>query len=390
VRLSLQERGAGGGDDDFRSARASAPKAAATPAPSSSGSAAPRTAASPVPRRPPAAPLDAGSKAALARARKLQAESNFDEAKAEFLKAWGGTGVMNLQPLVELGYMELQSGPRSQDEATALLRAGTASGDPIIEAQAWYNLSLAYARSGEHEAERAALARSLTRRDNQTVKAKLKGRSLCVVEVLQEPAVQQTVKVVSGWQGVCERVGRCDGTATTAAEARQQSCVTAAGAEQEDKHGCEGAGPWDSSWGYSWFTFQASWVAPLAHDRFFVAQGRGGGWPARCQATFWPTWSQAAPYTVAFIDESQLEPFPDRAVPLEDPENGACLESPGPDVTAVYAADTAKLLAAVRVPYDFGVTVRVDESAKRLTLSGGGCDGYVPLNGSMRFARNEP
>jgi hypothetical protein len=349
-----------------------------------------RASASPPPPRPPPAPLDADAVAALARARKLQAESKFDEAKAEFLKAWGGTSVMNLQPLVELGYMELDHGPGGLDEAIGLLRAGTASGDPIIEAQAWYNLSLAYARNGEQEGERAALARSLTRRENKTVKAKLKGRSLCVVEVLREPAVQQTVDIVSGWPAVCQKLGRCDGTTSTVAEAKAQTCVTTAGAGHENQHGCEGAGPWESSWDYSWFMFQAAWVAPLAHDRFFVAQGRAGGWPARCQGSFWPTWSQAGPYAVAFLDESQLEAFPDRAVPLEEPERGACLESPGPEVTAVYAANTAKLLAAVRVPQGFGVTVHVDEGAKRLTLSGGGCEGYVPLDGSMRFATSPP
>ena len=97
-----------------------------------------------------------------------------------------------------------------------------------------------------------------------------------------------------------------------------------------------------------------------------------------------------AAYAVALINESQLAPFPDHAATLEDPANGACLESPGPDVTAVYAADTAKLLGAVRVPSDFGVTVKVDEAAKRLVLSGGGCEGYVALNGSMRFTAAKP
>jgi len=363
-----------------------APSSSAPPFSSAAPSARPPT----TPRRPPAAPLDAASQAALARARKLQADGSFGEAKTEFLKAWGGTGVMNLQPLVELGYMELQHGPGDADEATAFLRAGTASGDPVIEAQAWYNLSLAYALTADTEAERAALARSLARRDNKTVKNKLKGRSLCVAEVLQREDVQQSVALVIGWQAVCENVGRCDGSVTNAAEARDQTCVTAAGADHEDKHGCQDPGPWESTWNYSWFSSQASWVAPLSHNRFFVAQGRAGGWPARCQASFWPTWSTAGPYAVAFIDESQLEPFPDRAGPLEDPENGACLESPGPDVTAVYAADTAKLLAAVRVPADFGVTVKVDEARKRLTLSGGDCEGYVPLNGSMRFMAAKP
>ena len=366
------------------------PKVEVTPSAAPSSSAALRAPPPSSPRRPPAAPLDAASQAALGRARKLQADGSFDEAKAEFLKAWGGPGVMNLQPLVELGYMELQRGPGDAEEAAAFLRAGTASGDPVIEAQAWYNLSRVYSLTADTEAERATLARSLVRRANKTVESKLKGRSVCVAEVLQREYVQQSVAVVTGWQAVCENVGRCDGSVTGAAEAREQACVTAAGADHEDKHGCRDPGPWESSWNYSWFTFQASWVAPLSDNRFFVASGRGGGWPARCQTSSWPTWSQAGPYAVALIDESQLEPFPDRAGPFEDPEKGACLESPGPDVTAVYAAHTAKLLAAVRIPRDFGVTVKVDEAAKRLTLSGGGCEGYLALDGSMRFTAAKP
>jgi hypothetical protein len=70
------------------------------------------------------------------------------------------TAPVNLQPLVELGYLELSQLSGNSEEAESLLRTGTTSSDATLEAQAWYNLALLYGRRGEDEAERAALTRS--------------------------------------------------------------------------------------------------------------------------------------------------------------------------------------------------------------------------------------
>ena len=53
--------------------------------------------------------------------------------------------------------------------------------------------------------------------------------------------------------------------------------------------------------------------------------------------------------------------------------------------TATFDLKTAKLLAQVSVAHGHPVEVRLDDAARRLVLSGGGCDGYLPLDGSTRF-----
>jgi len=53
--------------------------------------------------------------------------------------------------------------------------------------------------------------------------------------------------------------------------------------------------------------------------------------------------------------------------------------------TAIFDLKTAKLLAQVSVAQGHPVEVRLDAAAGRLVLSGGGCDGYLPLDGFMRF-----
>jgi hypothetical protein len=348
-------------------------------APSTSASAPPLA----KPQRTPAEPLDDACRAALLRARKLQADGELERARTEFLRAAGEKQVVNLQPLVELAYMELTRGGGSTDEAALLLRAGTSSSDTTLEAQAWYNLSLLHAQKGETEAERAALARSLARRENKTVSSKLAGRSRCVAEVVNQTDVKPVI--VSGWKQVCARLGRCDDTVASDDDARKAACVWTRYGGEDEIHGCAEQGPWESTWNYSWFTNDIGFIAPLSGGRFFVASGRAGGWPARCTGNWWPKFELRGTYLVTEIEQGLLDAMPGRPLPENGNEQGVCLEAPGPTTTALFSTATGKLLGAVSVPPGFDVELRIDDDARRLALSGGGCDGHVPLDGTMRF-----
>jgi hypothetical protein len=114
----------------------------------------------------------------LRRARQLLAEGRIEAASGAFIAASGKDQVINVRPIVERAHMLLTRGegtsvPFTLDELAGELEAGTVNGDAELEAQAWYNLSLLYARRGEAERERAALGRSLLRREQPSVRAKL-------------------------------------------------------------------------------------------------------------------------------------------------------------------------------------------------------------------------
>lgn len=334
--------------------------------------------------RVPPEPLSAECKAALARARKLQVDGDYEQAKAEFVRAAGAGDSPNLQPLVELGYMDLtKSG--AADEAALFLRAGTRAGDPVLEGQAWYNLSLFYAQSTDVEAERAALARSLAVRDNTTVKAKLGARSRCVAEIgPRNGAPLLTPAVVAGWNAVAEHVGR--GSDGSPAEARAAACVECScnASDPDTSHGCPGAGPWDIGYGYQWYTYNKGFIAQLPQNRFFVSFGRVGTFYQTCSSAPEPSWKQQGAYAIATLEDDEVTPFPGRPVPQEGGE-GACLRGPGSTTTAVFALGTAELRGTVTVVAGHPVDVRVDEAAKRIVLSGGGCDGFVALDGKNRL-----
>lgn len=361
-------------------ARSSASASAAPPVPT----AAPLRSA-PVPSaRRVAEPLDTASRAALDRARKLQAEGRLEQAKAEFLRASGDGQVLNLRPLVELGYLQLTTHGESAEEAERLLLAGTASDDPTLEAQAWFNLSKLHERQSEPEAERAALARSLSRRDHQAVRDELGARSRCVAEVGKRRATS-TPTTVAGWQGVCVQLQLCSSRDVSPAEARRTACLESSysAAEPDVSHGCPGAGPWMSTFGYSWFSHHSGFIAPVARERYFVDLARVGAWPATCRGSITPEWKLDGAYAVVTLEDDELAQLPGRPIPQQDAQNGVCISGAGTTTTAVYALESAKLLAAVSVSARHPVQVRFDAAQKRLALSGGGCDGSVPVDGSF-------
>lgn len=337
---------------------------------------------------PPSRTLDAASQASLARARKLQASGQREQAKAEFLRASGAGQALHLQPLVELGYLQLTTAGESEEEAESLLLAGTASDDPTLEAQAWFNLATLFERKGELEAERAALSRSLARRENESARAKLGGRSSCVAE-LGKRLAYSTPTTVAGWPGVCVQLQLCATSDVSSAEARREACLESSysAAEPDQSHGCPGAGPWTTTFAYSWFSHQSGWIAPVPAGRFFVDLTRVGAWPATCRGSVTPEWKLSGAFAIVTLEDDELRQLPGRPIPQADPENGVCISGAGAKTTAVYRAESAELLAAVSTSSNHPVEVRFDAAQPRLVLAGGGCDGYVALDGQHRLSK---
>ena len=328
--------------------------------------------------------------AALARARKLQTAGNIEAASQAFIEASGKGQTINLRPIVEHAHMLLMRDTNDDAVIEWLvqdLEAGTKPGDPELAAQAWYNLALLRARQGKVEAERAALARSLLVRDHASVRAKLGARPACAAEVHSFGGAE----VVTGWVAVCRTLGLCqEKDAVSDADARQRSCLTCSGTANapDESHGCEGEGPWESTFGYSLYAMQQAWIAPAGNDRFFVTNERTGSWQSICRGSGSSRWQSVGKFAVEELTRERLEDVPGRPIPKAHPDDGVCLELPSTTTTAVFDLATARPLGAVTTVNHHGVKVELDAEHSRLVLSGGGCDGYVvPLDGALRLVR---
>ena len=328
--------------------------------------------------------------AALARARKLQSAGNIDAASQAFIEASGKGQTVNLRPIVEHAHMLLTHDTNDDTVTESLaedLEAGAKEGDPELEAQAWYNLALLRARQGRAEAERAALARSLLVRDHASVRAKLGARPACAAEVDSFGGPE----VVTGWVEVCRTLGLCqEKDAVSEADARRRSCLTCSGTADgpDESHGCEGEGPWESTFGYSLYAMQQAWIAPAGNNRFFVANDRTGSWYSICRGSGSSQWQSEGKFAVQKLTRERLKDVPGRPIPQAHPDDGVCLALPSVTTTAVFELATARALGAVTAVDHHGVKVELDAARSRLALSGGGCDGYfVPLDGAPRLVR---
>lgn len=351
----------------------SAPSASAAPAPSA------RVATEATSVAPPAAAP------ALARARKLQSEGNREAAAAAFVEAAGTAEKLDLRAVVEHAWMVFQQDAEDENLEVEFL-AGTGSEDRELAAQSWYNLSRLHAARKRLEAERAALTRSLALRDNSVVRQRLAGRSTCVLEVGTRSLGVQP-QVVSGWEGVCEALSFCfPGEQINSKEARKRACVecSMSAAEPDKSHGCAGDGPWTASFGYLHFSYSTAWIAPLGNERFFVSSTREGSWPAICRGSSSPSWEQVGGLGHVTLTAHEMVVLRGRSVPQGDPENGGCVEAPETVSHGVYELATGKLLAAFQTS-DGSVGSRVDVTGRRVSMQGGGCDGHMPLDGSMRW-----
>jgi len=234
--------------------------------------------------------------------------------------------------------------------------------------------------------ERAALGRSLLRREQASVRAKLGARSACAAEIRATGGPH----VVAGWLGVCREVGRCPAGATvTAAEAHAlvgQTCALAANAP-DGSRGCEGDGPWESTYAHDPGALQRSFIAPIGGDRFFVHSLRIESAPLRCRGTSTVSFSASGKVVTVTTARERLWAAPGRVLPQESVDEGTCLVLPAATTTAVFELATAKALGDVAVVDHHGVTVVLDAERARLALEGGGCDGcFVPIDGSARIS----
>ena len=326
-----------------------------------------------------------GVSPALARARKLQNEGKSEAAAAAFVEAAGTGERLDLRAVVEHAWMVFQQNPEDETLEVEFL-AGTGSEDRELAAQSWYNLSRLHKAKNQLEAERAALARSLALRDNSVVRQKLAGRSTCVVEMSARNLGVQP-QVVSGWKGVCEALSLCSpGDQVSSGEARKRACVecSMSAAEPDTSHGCAGDGPWKSSSAYLHFSYSTAWIAPLQRERFFVSSWREGSWPAICRGSSSPSWDQVGGWGHVTLTAQDMVVLRGRSVPQGDPENGGCVEAPETVSHGVYELATGKLLAAFQTSDD-RVGIRVDVTGRRVSMQGGGCNGHMPLDGSMRW-----
>ncbi len=220
-------------------------------------------------------------RAELSRARKLQTDRKLEEAAEAFVRATGTGQDTYYRAIAELGYFDMTRGKASREEAEFELLVGTESPESEVRGQAWFNLATLYRDHGKPEASRAALARSLSARDNVKVRAQLGTRSACTAELgPREAAVQP--EFVTGWTGVCEYLGLCEGQPSPA-ESRKNSCVSATtAAEPPDSHGCNDGPPWLSTFNYQWYAMDQAFIVPAGTNRFLVTKTRVGGWPAPC------------------------------------------------------------------------------------------------------------
>jgi hypothetical protein len=326
---------------------------------------------------------------ALQRARYLQSKGKGDEVYEAFVKALVVGGKVDLRALAELGFYNLMQGYTEGSLDWTFLAVVGAGGE--LGAQAWYNLSLLYAKRKDSEAERAALARSLRLREHPSVERKLGTRSRCIAEISKRVVPELAPKVVNGWVNVCKSLQRCRENKTYTDEmAKNEICVTqgASVSEPPEVHGCTGEGPWESVLGYMMYTFERAWISVASPGKYFVGWTHEGAWPAVCRGTVVTTWSEDGDYVIADSTTNYSSEFYGYPIPQSDPEKGRCLEPIATSVKSVWNRKTGALLAAVETPEGEAVTITVHADEKRLTLSGSDCEGYVPLDGSMRWVES--
>jgi MYXO-CTERM domain-containing protein len=395
------------GAETAATSAAAAPSTAAAPSASSVADSGASSADAALPHASPesaaAAAAARAREAAVARARHKLSQGQEDQAISEFELAIDQEDPPDPAALGELTFVELKAGKLSAEAAVEQLRVALAAGPTRqVEAQLWFNLGLAYERLGpagapsaQHlEWARAAWVRSAAARSTPAVEKRLAGKSRC--EVVIEPSLGgwSAPKVVKGWVGVCRKLSLCSDAGISEAEARARACVecSMSAAEPDRSHGCETEPPWESSYQYMHFSHTKAFIAPAGAGRFFVTAVGEGAWPAVCRGTSEARWELHGNLVVESVDATPMTDSRTRPTPQADAERGRCWQPLGERLVWVYELSSARALAGIRMWPGVGeamdrvnVDYSISEDGKRLELTGGGCDGFVPLDGSAKW-----
>jgi len=338
------------------------------------------------PATPPTSDHERKYRELLGRARRLQKSGDLEGAEQAFIAATGSGQDIYYRAIAELSFFELQQHSQASANIEEQFLVASASPEPELRGQVWFNLGTLYRDTGQPEAERAALARSLAANPTAAAKSKLGQRSACVAEISSRMPITEAM-LQTGWTGVCRGLGLCTDADVSEDEARKLACLESSGsaAEPDQSHGCTGDPPWRSSYGYQHFRMTTAFIAPAGPGQFFVVVQSVGGWPAVC--------SPYSDYSVKLADGTihMTQEFTDsniargRDTPQADPENGLCWETPETRTHTFYDVKSGKVLASLQTVDDLPVEVTLDAAARKVRLSGGGCDGSVPLDGSNRW-----
>lgn len=349
--------------------------------PSVTASSGPAPAATPPKTTTPLEPSEA-----VAKARKLQADGKIDAAYAAYVAALGTDQDQDLRALGELAFLIASHHLPETNLVEGAYLSAASTDDALLEAQVWFNLAGYYEEQKRPEEARAALARSLKRREHASARVKLGGRSPCLAQI---GLPSNGPRVVTGWQAVCKFVNACTAEeASNEAIAERRTCALVD--DGSDPPACTDSGPWKLAHPLVNFGRQEAWVSPLGKGRFFVDTGGSMAQFNTCTGTYSTAWTVSGDYVIRTFSASPLWSVPGRPPPASGEANAMCGASPETTTTDIYEHATAKLVATVTGLDKYPVTVEIDEAQRRANLSGAGCDGYIPLDGSLQWSPKRP
>lgn len=188
---------------------------------------------------------------------------------------------------------------------------------------------------------------------------------------------------------MCKFVAECttDEELTEATAQRRTCALVDDGGEAPE---CSGEGPWKLAHPLVNFGRHEAWVSPLGNERFFVDSGGSMSQYNTCTGDYSTAWTRSGNYVIATYTARPLWSVPGRPPPASGEPNAMCGASHEYTDTSIYEHATAKLVATVTALDKYPVTVEVDEKQRRVNLSGSGCDGFIPLDGSLQWFPKRP
>ncbi len=253
--------------------------------------------------------------------------------------------------------------------------AASGSGTEHAKAEIWLHRARFEKLRAHTEGWRASLARSLSIEPNATLAAELGARSRCLAEI--RVSTSGLAHVVTGWLGVCREVGKSKpGDSVDEATARPRACLSHPGyAGLDASHGCTDDPPWVSTHDYAMYHFTEDFIVPAGGNRFFVMTGRVGEWPAHCDPSV-----DTRREVIGGLVQVTTELVEHTRPPRSDSE-GECWDSLAQVQYEYFSLTSGRSLLSLTMLKDDPIQVNLDAAARRVTLTGGGCDGSVALDG---------